>query len=145
MSDFRLEHGKRYVTRDGRVTDGPVWDTRQIGSDDTNDFVGFIGTISYWWNRDGTYGSEHANEPNDLVRKYVEPSPPKWVPFGKDEWPAVCGRPVRRKKWGSWVAATPTLVGEGGAKVDGIFVSWVELLADYTFIDGTPCGKQVPQ
>lgn len=81
MSEFKLEHGKRYVTRDGRVTDGVVLDMRLAAINrKVWPFIGSIDGNDLTWREDGVYVSKEGGI-NDLVREYVEPTPPRYEPF----------------------------------------------------------------
>lgn len=146
MSEFKLEHGKRYVTRDGQVTDGVVWDRRQIGYVGENPFTGVIAGLSYVWS---VCGKHNFSESNDLLREYVPPPEPQWVPFSVSDGQLFVGRTVRSKSWppgqcvciGSNNSSGVTWVGVGGP----VHESYESALRVLEFADGTPFGKQVPQ
>lgn len=147
MSDFKLEHGKRYVTRDGRVTDGPVWDMLNLGPIANKDhFVGSVNGRVHFWDDDGSWGNSKTAE-LDLVAEYVPPPEPKWVPFGCGDCTHLTGRVIRGKRWNKSETALISHSCDLGVtytlRESLTVISLAKLLDDYTFADGTPCGKQV--
>lgn len=146
---MKLEHGKRYVMRNGEITP-PVCDLRNHGcpTDDPYCFGVQVSDRSMrYWTNDGRWQVGDADHKWDIVAEYVEPQPPKWVPFTGNDWAEMIGRTIRRKRLSNRngvmiICASESYVGfsEWGAFTQEDYAS---LLKDFTFPDGTPCGKLV--
>lgn len=148
MSEFKPQHGKRCVMRDGTPTDGPVFDMRLTGLKNVWAFRGAINGVSYCWTESGKYCADGGECERDLVAEYVPPPEQKWVPFDMSDF-ATClfGKTVVPKDWHGQYVITDgvgdTLTLSGGDVPTTSTLRY--LLNGYTFADGTPCGKQVPQ
>jgi len=68
----------------------------------------------------------------------------KWVPFTAEDWELFFGKAVRTKR-----SKTVGGVGVQGFDASGVDIrssgvhSFQEFLEEWTFLDGTPCGKKV--
>lgn len=151
MSEFKLEHGKRYVTRNGTPTLGVVIDCGAAGVTDDTRFLCSFNCDYIWLREDGT----RANGELVLVAEYVRPPEPKWVPFDECDAVGLIGRVIRRKDEQPHVGKMIVSAGDNGVAAihtmdedgsDGLgieLISLDELFAQNIFADGTPCGKQV--
>jgi len=68
----------------------------------------------------------------------------KWVPFTKDEFPMLLGRGLIRKSDGCGSIVT-TFGNSAIGTSDDRDPTPRELLEEYSFTDGTPCGKKVAE
>lgn len=75
----------------------------------------------------------------------LDPEPiEKWMPFDKEDWPSLLGRGILNKQTG--FGSIITTFGNGGLGTSCDHDPDPEtLLRDFTFTDGTPCGKKVTE
>ena len=153
-STFTPVHGERHVTRDGRVTDGPVFDMRLTGRVTKLPFIGAIDAVSESWAASGCWRSNGEESPYDLVAVYVPPPEPKYVPFERSDLLSLIGRLVRDKDWSDDTAAmiTDAYGAIGVVTIAKRSVPPGVLFNGYEFVDlqpdgsfkTSPCGKVAP-
>lgn len=141
---MKLEHGKRYVMRNGDITP-PVCDMRRHGYGAGQPFCAHMNDIRRHWTESGFFWIAGDESAFDIVAEYVEPQPPKWVPFDDGDRLSLLGRTIRRKRWLNNNAVLILCVSASyvGFSEWGRFhqVTYRELFDDCEFADGTPCGK----
>lgn len=132
--DYRdVEEAKKYIGKPGLFSDSLF-----VLLEDGGESEGIL------------VGVDHEGYPfrtGSSVWQFFSPDPEpveEWVPFTREDFPALLGRGVLRKSNGSgtmigsfntefWLTCSDPAVGTTPAR----------LLEEYTFIDGTPCGKKV--
>ena len=146
-STFTPVHGERHVTRDGLVTDGPVFDMRLTGARGTWVFQGAIAGEDEAWTEHGRHLTDGEHR-TDLVAVYVPPPEPQYVPFDENDSASLTGRVIRGKLWDKCETALIVHSCKLGVQYligsDHVTASLEQLLAECEFADGTPCGKVVP-
>ena len=72
-------------------------------------------------------------------RYYKIPQEPEWMPFDSDDSDKLIGNPVINIKTGNYYLIT--VIQGCGVSIHNNFYNFNELLANFTFTDGSHCGK----
>lgn len=85
-----------------------------------------------------------ATDPSwNKFSKYRIKPEPKYIPFTWEDREELRGKWLKRKDYN--VEKLPTTICNKDVMIGDQFYSYKELLKDFTFLDGTPCGKLVKE
>lgn len=136
---MKLEVGKKYLTRDGRIAFVCEINLNNLRTDQALGIIYRDDTTSYLrsWDITGRYWGDSIEDAKDLVSEHKEPEE---IPLSFDDAELIMSKGwVRHKSSGRIRIVTSMNIDD--ICIEGYRHSYQDLKEYFTWVDGTPCGK----